>query len=110
MSKKISIIAAEHPYEGILLRVLLSTLITLSILYAYFVGSSVFNIIERKEASQGATELATIIADSEREYFDMAKGITSLAGESIGLSPVQSVGYVYRPGAVGSVDTRGNGL
>ena len=101
-------IAAQHPYENTMFRALFGIILALVIAYIYFVGSSVLNIIARKDALAQSSRLATIIGVFEKEYFAVSNGITPDAGADLGLSPVSSTAYVYRPGTVGRAEKLNN--
>ena len=101
-------LSIEHPAESVVFRALLGILFALTFAYIYFVGSSVLNIIARKEALSQAAQIGVAISGSEKEYFAMSQKITPDAGVSLGLAPVLNTAYVYRPGAVGEAQTLHN--
>ncbi len=88
----------EHPFERLLLRLGAGSLVLLALLYVYFVGASILNVIARKEAlSAIATESAKVTA-LEREYLETAQRVGPEDGARLGLSPVVQTAYVRRPG------------
>ena len=101
-------LSVEHPSERIAFRTLLALLFLLVFGYIYFVGSSVLNIIARKEALVKAAQISASIGDSERDYFAMSQKITPEAGTALGLIPVSNTAYVYRPGTVGQAQATHN--
>lgn len=110
MNKKISILAAEYPIENIALRAFIIASIVLVAIYIYFVGTSILDIIARKEALAESAKIATVIADFERDYFSLSKNVTARSAGTAGLVPVNDIAYVYRPGAVGQADARNKGI
>lgn len=99
------ILNTEHPLESTVLRVLLAVLLTLTFSYIYFVGASILNVIARKEALVETTRLSSTIGNIERDYFAMSSSVTPESGTALGLAPVSSTAYVYRPGVVGQIET-----
>lgn len=110
MYKNVSILAIEHPFEGAVFRACALALIVLSFAYVYFVGSSILNVIARKEAATEAAKLSAAIGNAEKEYFAMSEAITPQTGGPLGLSAVSRISYVYRPGAVGAAPADSNDL
>ncbi|OGG71167.1 hypothetical protein A3F27_02540 [Candidatus Kaiserbacteria bacterium RIFCSPHIGHO2_12_FULL_53_13] len=104
----IYVLNTEHPLENAAFRTLLVIFLTLVFSYIYFVGASVLNIIARKEALVEATKLSSAIANFERDYFAMSQNVTPESGTALGLAPVSNTAYVYRPGAVGQIETPRN--
>ena len=94
-------LGVEHPLESVVLRSLIVIIFALFISYLYFVGSSVLNIIARKEALTQATQISTVIGTYESQYYAISKDITQSKGIALGLTPVSNAAYVYRFGAVG---------
>lgn len=109
MNKHIAILSVEHLYERTAFRVLFAVLGILLCSYLYFVGSSVLNIIARKEATRASASLQGAISQLEKEYFVLTESVTPASAESIGLAPIGTTLYVYRPGnaavAPGSLGT-----
>lgn len=98
MNKKISTLAFEHPFERTLLMVL-SVALTLCVCgYFYFVGASVLNIIERKEASAEIDSLHSSIAILEQQYFALHTDVTPIAARDLGLTAISDTAYMHRPG------------
>lgn len=102
MNKKISVLAIEFSLERHLVRVLLLTLAVFLVGYLYCVGASVLNIIARKEASSKTVQLQSSIAELEQQYFILNQGIDKNNELALGLAPVSSTEYVYRPGSTAS--------
>ncbi len=92
---------AEHPMETTAFKTFSVILCALVCAYIYFVGSSAFNIIARKDALAQATRVRATIGSFERDYFAASQKLTPEAGLSLGLAPVSTTVYVYRPGTVG---------
>lgn len=102
MHKKVSLLSIEHPAERFIFNTLFVTLMLLLAGYLYFVASSVLNIIARKEASAQTTALQSGLAGMEKEYFMLTQGMTAGKAASIGLAPLKSADYLYRPGNAAS--------
>jgi len=94
-------LTAEHPAERMMLRILLSALLGLALAYLYFVGASVLNVIARKEALAQTASLATAVAVLERDYFAASQAVSPSQGAQLGLAPVATTAYVYRPSILG---------
>ncbi len=54
---------------------LLSILVVVSFLYAYFVNSTILNIVERKNTSNQITLLSSNVSELESEYFALSNKI-----------------------------------
>ncbi len=98
MNKKISTLAFEHQYERSAFAALAVILGFVICGYLYFVGASVLNIIERKEASSEIERLHSSIAMLEQEYFALQSRVTPLAAHDMGLTAVTDTDYIHRPG------------
>ena len=85
--------------------VLVCGCLALASFYTYFVGSSVLNIIARKEAIAEIARLEGAIASMEREYFELTKAMSPLAAGLLGLTPVSDTNYVQRPGNAATLVT-----
>lgn len=88
----------EHPAERIVLRGLFIALATLTLLYVYFVGATILNVIARKEASAQTASIASAVSTLEREYFAATQGVGPEDGARLGLAPVAHTIYIHRPG------------
>ncbi|MBI4093780.1 hypothetical protein HY417_02350 [Candidatus Kaiserbacteria bacterium] len=91
-------LTSEHPAERAFMCMLIAAIVTLGVLYVYFVGGTTLNVIARKEARAEIASLATIVSELERGYFALAQGIGPEDGERLGLSPVANTSYVHHPG------------
>lgn len=100
------ILREEFSLERPLFRVLFAGLFASLALYGYCVGSSIFNVIAKKEAGLEIARLQTIVGGLEREYFALAESVSPERARSLGLSAVSHTQYVYQPGAVGSAAAR----
>ena len=100
-------LAVEYPVERIIMRALIAFLILLAFCYLYFVSASVINVMARKEALAEAAKIEGTIGGLEGKYFTLSQAITSQSADALGLSPIQTTGYVTRPGNVGIADTVG---
>jgi hypothetical protein len=104
MNTQLAILSVEYLYERVAFRVLFALLGVALLGYLYFVGASVMNIIERKEASHAAAALQGSIAGLEKQYFALSESITPQNGAALGLAPLSNADYVYRPGATASAE------
>ena len=103
-------LTAEHPSEQIVFRTLIAALFGLVLTYVYCVGSSVLNVIARKEALTQTASLQTSVSTLESSYYNASAGITPRSGEQLGLLPVSETAFVYRPGAAAAVTMGRNEL
>lgn len=101
-------LTAEHPIERAMFRLIAAALLILIGAYVYFVSASVFNVVARKEALAQTSSLGSSLSFLERDYYTMAGAVKPSEGERLGLTPVSSTRYVYRPGTIGAVDLRSN--
>lgn len=85
----------EHPAERLLLRVLALSLTILALLYVYFVGASIGNVMARTDAIKQIASLAGAVAMLEREYFVASQSIGPESGSKLGLLPVENTTYVH---------------
>ena len=98
MNKKTTLLSIEHPYEHVAWNALCAVLLFVIVTYVYFVSASVINVIARNEASARMNAIESRIATIEHAYFAETEGITQASASSLGLKPVQTTKYVYRPG------------
>jgi hypothetical protein len=101
-------LTAEHPAEAMARRALLGTLALLACAYVYFVGASILNVVERKEALTDSADLATAISHLERDYFALSGDLGPEDGARLGLKPVSNTMYVHRPGNAAIADLESN--
>lgn len=104
------IMKAEHPLEKTLLKALGVVLLGALACYAYFVASSIFNVIAAKEAGLESARLQTIVGGLEQEYFALAEHISPERAKTLGLAPVSQTSYVYELGVVGSAQAPRSGI
>lgn len=98
-------LSSEHPLESVIAKVLFITLAVLLCGYIYFVGSSVMNIIARKEADAQTTKIQSSIAILEQKYFAIGHAVDPSTSAELGLAPISRTQYVYRPGNAASAGT-----
>ncbi len=101
-------LSIEDPMEPILLRIALALIVALLFGYLYFVSNSVLNVMARKEALVGISNVQSSISSMEQNYFALAKGVTPSAGTDLGLAPVANTAYVYRAGNTAAAIEQGN--
>ena len=97
-------LAIEHPIERLMFTMLALLLALLFFAYFYFVVGSVLNIINRREADTRSQQVQGVIGELESQYFALSQSLTPDSASSIGLSPIGSTQYVYRPGNAASAD------
>ena len=105
INRKDSILQMEHPIERPAIKWLFAVLILLVCAYLYFVSVSVLNVIARKEALREMSDITSSIATMEQRYFHISQDMTQDTANNLGLKPVKTTAYVYRPGNVGVVYT-----
>lgn len=88
----------EHPVERMALRGFVGTLVLLALLYVYFIGSSVLNVIARKEALTQTASLTNAVSQLEREYFASTQSVGPEEGARLGLTSLEDTVYIHRPG------------
>jgi len=101
-------LSIEHPLEPMIFRGLFGCLAFLLCLYLYFVTASVLNVIAREDAGAKTAVLQNSISQKEQSYFALIQDLRPQTGVSLGLSPVQSTSYVYRPGLTAAAATIGH--
>lgn len=93
--------AAEHPSERYLMHALAFGVALCAVLYVYFVVASVLNITARKDALRQSAVIESSIGMLEETHFALSRDINPESAGRLGLAPVGSASYVYRPGTVG---------
>jgi len=84
-------------------RALLGSIGLLAVLYLYFVGTSILNVIERKEARAESERLTSAVASLERDYYAFSERLGPEDGGRLGLNPVATTEYIRRPGSAASL-------
>ena len=103
VSERRASLAVEHPYERLARQILFCALAALVLAYFYFVAASILNIMARKEADTTTLALQTKIAQMEGDYFTLSNQVNPSSAKAIGLAPVHTTQYVYRPGNAAAV-------
>lgn len=98
-------LSSEHPLESVIVKTLFILLAVLLCGYIYFVGSSVMNIIARKEANTQTVKIQSSIAVLEQKYFALGQAFGPADSAHLGLMPITRTEYVYRPGNAASIGT-----
>ena len=101
--KKITALSTEHPLEGVALRVISIALFALILLYLYLVSTSIFNVMGRTSFERQSAALQGTIGVLEQRYFSLSNQMTTETAGTLGLIPVESTSYVYRPGTAASL-------
>ena len=103
VSERRTLLAVEHPYERLVRQALFCVLAICILAYLYFVAASILNIMARKEADTSTLALQTKIAQLEGNYFALSNAVNPSTAGAIGLAPVSTTEYVYRPGNAAAV-------
>lgn len=85
-----------HPLEGVVRRTLMGALAILVLAYIYFVASSTFNIIARKQALQEGVAIQSSLARINAEYYALSGELTPERAAIAGLVPLEDKAYVSR--------------
>src|SRR3989344_7292288 len=101
-------LAVEHPAERAIFRTLIAALALFACAYVYLVGSTVLNVIARKEALAQTATLASAVSELESQYFAASGGIRPEDGARLGLSPVEDTVYIRRPGNTAAAKISGD--
>jgi hypothetical protein len=101
-------LSLEHPRERFLLHALGVCLVAAIAFYLYFVTASVLNVMASKEALAQVDTIQGSIGQLEQRYLDLSESTTPDEAASLGLSPVASTEYLYRPGNVGAATIADN--
>jgi hypothetical protein len=96
--RQTAVLAVEYPLERIAFTILIMLLAGFICAYFYFVAASVFNVIGEKQADAQSANMQGSISSLEQQYFSLSQSLTPQTATALGLSPVQSTTYVYRPG------------
>jgi hypothetical protein len=96
--RQTSVLAVEYPLERIAFTILMAILAACICAYFYFVIGSVFNVIGEKQADAQSAHMQGSISTLEQQYFSLSQGLTPQAASALGLAPIKSTSYVYRPG------------
>jgi len=91
-------LTVEHSAERVFLRFLIVAFGSLALLYIYFVGATILNVVATKEAGVQTATITSAVSKLEREYFAATQGIGPEDGARLGLAPVAHTVYVHRPG------------
>ena len=103
-------LSMEHPLERTIISALSLLLVVLICGYLYFVSASVVNVMARREAITHISQIQGSIGGLEQQYFALSQEVSPDMAASLGLSPVGTTQYVYRPGNVGAVTIARNDI
>lgn len=101
-------LAKELAYERHAIAALSTMLLLLVALYLYFVAASILNVMGKTEAERNMRDIEGSMGSLEQKYLALSQSINQDEAGSLGLAPVQSVSYVYRPTASAMADTNTN--
>ncbi len=87
--------------EAYMLHVLTTLFVGSLMLYVYFVGFSVLNVISHREAIAEGEHVKTMVSELEGQYFELSKDLTPEATARFGLTSVEST-YVRRVSGMAS--------
>ena len=100
------VLMVPMPHLEILIRCAAAVCALMIAAYVTLVGTTILNVIARKESLDASVRLRTAVSVLERTYFSLSQGMTSAEGEADGLSSVSRTSYVYRPSVVGVANVR----
>lgn len=66
--------------------------------YLALVAATILNIMGRNQAERRVEAIGNNIASLEERYLALSKRVTPEEASRLGLAPIDSVSYVYRPG------------
>jgi len=99
-------LAVEHPFERRARLILLIALAFVVVAYLYFVSASILHVIARTEAVHETASIEATIGSLEQQYFALSQEVSPQEASTLGLSPVDTTSYVYRPGDVATLASR----
>lgn len=99
-NRKVSV--ATFAGESHLLQFLILVLGLCVAAYLYFVGLSIMNVIENREARVESERLQSIVVNLEQEYFKLSKGVTPEMGVNMGLVKTFGTSFVRRTNGMAS--------
>lgn len=91
-------LAMEHPLERRAFSILLAALLVCILAYLYFVTASVLQVMASTEANDQIASIDQSMGSLEANYLALSAEISPQQAPALGLAPVSSVTYVYRPG------------
>lgn len=89
-------IVANSQIRKVLFRVLVSSLIALSIVYIYIIGSITFNVVARKSLENTARNLGSNISQLELTYLSNMNNVNKALATSLGFEDVNSSIFAKR--------------
>lgn len=92
--------AYAHPYEKRALMVVGVTFAVLSILYTYFMFSSVMHVAARQQLASQMSKISAEVATLETTYLGKTQNITESYAHSLGYVGVKDRAFAKRLGAV----------
>jgi hypothetical protein len=90
-----NIIANSHTQRTIF-RVLMSSLIVLSVVYVYLIGAITFNVLARKSLDTTVHDLGSQVSGLELTYLNETDGIDQQYAQSLGFVDVQNSIFATR--------------
>ena len=101
-------LARELSYERHALSGLSIVLVALVAVYLYFVAASILNVMARSDAEHDMRAIEGSMGALEQQYLALSRSVDQSSAASIGLLPIQSTAYVYRPVDAAMVDRPSN--
>ena len=90
-------LARELPLERHALPGLALVLAVVGAAYLYFVASSILNVMAQRDAEHSMRVIESSMGSLEQRYMTLSRSIDAKDAGSIGLAPVETTAYVYRP-------------
>ena len=90
--------------EKLIFNILVIGILASALLYAYFVSSSVLNIVQRKNIEANINIASSRVGDLESEYIFLTKNITLQYARTLGFSEPKDVAYVKTASYAARID------
>lgn len=101
-------LSIAHPMEAFALRAVCVGIGLSLCAYVYLVSQTALNVIAGREATAHAASLEGAVGSLQERYFSLSRSVAKTPAGSLGLAPVASTAYVYRPSNVGMAYTANN--
>lgn len=89
-----NVLSVETGFGKIAILSLMVLIFSMSIIYAYFVNSTVMNVVERGNVEDKIASVNTRVSELEFEYINSKNRITFDLAESVGFVEKKNVNYI----------------
>ena len=103
-------IVNNNNLEKRILNTILASFGFLAICYVFFLGNTVFNIIERRVSETDARSLLNEVGNLESEYLNVSSKVDANLAESMGFKETKDKYYAVRMKPIGSLIVAKNEL